>query len=306
MSRHSPLSSRRVNEQLGGRHYLFAPIQPFNSATLLAYREARRCHLDLRIIRYLSLTIVGKSKYQPLCTNQMHLLQSLLVTSNGITRSMTIPHRLLVKAEAQVHNNLQSMTRLARQALEEAMDALKTQNAELARKVVEEDLKQNHLMRIIEQECLQIISTLEPKASDLREVVVSMQIASELERISDHAKGIANIVLTMDSADFSGPMDRIGAMGDMCQDMIDQVMESYTNQNTDLAMHVIRRDKQVDELDEEACSSLMMTLMTSADTGMHATHLLWIAHHLERIGDRVSNIGERVVFMVTADTPDLN
>lgn len=218
---------------------------------------------------------------------------------------MTIPHRLLVRAEAQIHHNLQSMTELAQQALEETMVALKTQNAELAKKVVEEDLKQNHLMRIIEQECLQIIATLEPKTSDLREVVASMQIATELERISDHAKDISKIVLAMDSADFSGPMDRIGHMGDLCQNMISQVMESYTNLNIDLARHVAENDKLVDELDEEASSSLMMTLMTSADTTMHTTHLLWIAYHLERIGDRVSNIAERVVFMVTADTPDL-
>jgi len=218
---------------------------------------------------------------------------------------MTIPRRLLVSAEAQVHHNLQSMTQLAQQALEESMDALKTQNAELARKVVGEDLKQNHLMRIIEQECLQILATLEPKASDLREVVASMQISTELERISDHAKDIANIVLTMDAADFSGPMDRIGAMGDLCQNMVSQVMESYTNLNADLARHVAEVDQQEDELDEEASSSLMMTLMTSADTTMHNTHLLWIAYHLERIGDRVSNIAERVIFMITADTPDL-
>ncbi len=218
---------------------------------------------------------------------------------------MTVSHRLLVRAEAQVHRNLQSMTQLAQKALEEAMDALKTQNAELARKVVGEDLKQNHLMRIIELECLQILAELEPKASDLREVVASLQISTELERISDHAKSIANIVLTMDSEEFSGPMDRIAAMGDLCLTMISQVMESYTNMNEDLARHVAENDQQVDELDEEASSSLMMTLMTSADTSMHATHLLWIAYHLERIGDRVSNIAERVVFMVTADTPDL-
>jgi phosphate transport system protein len=218
---------------------------------------------------------------------------------------MTASHRLLVSAEAQVHQNLQSMTQLAQRALEEAMDALKTQNAELAKKVVDEDLKQNHLMRIIEQECLQILAELEPKASDLREVVASMQIATELERISDHAKSIANIVLTMDSEEFSGPMDRIADMGDLCLNMISQVMESYANMSDGLARAAAENDRQVDELDEEASSSLMMTLMTCVDTSMHATHLLWIAYHLERIGDRVSNIAERVVFMVTADTPDL-
>ncbi|BAO45270.1 phosphate signaling complex protein PhoU [Thiolapillus brandeum] len=218
---------------------------------------------------------------------------------------MTTPHRLLTRAEAQVHQNLFTMTSRARQALEQSLEALKTQNAELAQEVVNEDLQQNHLMRIIERECLQILATLEPKAGDLREVVASLQIAAELERIADHAKDIANIVLSMDPSDFSGPMDRIAAMGDLCQNMLVQVMESYENLDAALAEHVASHDKQVDELDEEASSSLMMTLMTSADTSMHCTHLLWIAYHLERIGDRVTNVAERVVFMVTAETPDL-
>lgn len=218
---------------------------------------------------------------------------------------MTTPHRLLARAEAQVHQNLLTMTTKAHDALEQAMEALKVQNADLAQKVVSADLQQNHLMRIVEKECLQILATLEPKAGDLREVIASLQISTELERIADHAKDIAYIVLGMDASDFSGPMDRLSAMGDLCQTMLVQVMEAYENLDAKLAEHVADHDKQVDELDEEACSSLMMTLMTSADTSMHATHLLWIAYHLERIGDRVTNIAERVVFMVTAETPDL-
>ncbi len=218
---------------------------------------------------------------------------------------MTTPHRLLARAEAQIHKNLFTMTDKAQQAMEQAMEALKTQNAELAREVVNADLQQNHLMRIVEKECLQTLATLEPKAGDLREVVASLQISTELERIADHAKDIANIVLSMDASDFSGPMDRLAAMGDLCQNMLVQVMEAYGNLDAGLAEHVASHDSQVDELDEEASSSLMMTLMSSADTGMHTTHLLWIAYHLERIGDRITNIAERVVFMVTAETPEL-
>lgn len=218
---------------------------------------------------------------------------------------MTTPHRLLARAEGKVHQNLFTMTSRAREALEQALDALKTQDAVLAQQVVEADLQQNHLMRIIERECLEILATLEPKAGDLREVVASLQIASELERIADHAKDIAKIVLEMDGSDFSGPMDRIAAMGDLCQNMLTQVMEAYENLDADLARSVAENDRDVDELDEAAVSSLLMQLMTAADTTMHATHLLWVAYHLERIGDRATNIAERVIFMVTADTPEL-
>jgi phosphate transport system protein len=197
------------------------------------------------------------------------------------------------------------MARRTAEALEHAMEALKTQNAEQARSVIDADLEQNQRLRLIEQECLEILATLEPKASDLRDVVAGLQIASELERIADHAKDIAKIVLGMDPSDFSGPMDRISAMGDLCQTMLTQVMEAYENLDVDLARSVTEHDCEVDELDEAACASLMMQLMTSPDTTMHATHLLWIAYHLERIGDRITNIAERVIFVVTAETPEV-
>lgn len=219
---------------------------------------------------------------------------------------MTTPHRLLMHAEAQVHDNLFTMANLAGKSLELAMESLKTQDAEKAESVVSQDQKQNNLHRIIEHECLEILATLEPRASDLREVIASLQIAGELERIGDHAKSIANIVLCMDPSDFSGPMDRLADMGDLCQTMLVQAMEAYTNVDAELAETTAECDNQMDELDEAASSSLMMTLMTSTDKTMHTTHLLWIAYHLERIGDRVTNIAERVVFMVTAETPELN
>lgn len=218
---------------------------------------------------------------------------------------MTTHRRLLSTAEAQVQHNLFQMAKLATQSLEAAMDSLKTQDAGLAQMVVESDLKQNNLLRIIEKECLDILGTLRPKASDLREVVASLQISTELERIGDHGKDIATIVLGMNPEDFSGPMDRLAAMGDLCQTMLLQVMEAYGNLDRELAECVAATDKEVDDLDEEASSSLMMEVMTAPDTTMHATHLLWIAYHLERIGDRICNIAERVVFMVTAETPDL-
>ena len=219
---------------------------------------------------------------------------------------MTTPHRLLVRAEAKIHHNLFTLAQLAGKSLEMAMESLKTQDADKANEVVANDAQQNNLHRIIEHECLQVLATLEPKANDLREVIASLQIAGELERIGDHAKSIANIVLGMDPSDFSGPMDRLSDMGDLCQTMLTQSMEAYGNLDIGLAEAAAACDQQMDELDEAASSSLMMTIMTSIDATMHTTHLLWIAYHLERIGDRVTNIAERVVFMVTAETPELN
>lgn len=218
---------------------------------------------------------------------------------------MTEPRRVLERDEVQIHQNVLNMARLAGESLELAMDSLMSQNAELAQQVVNNDVQVNTLLRVVETECLQALALQQPVAADLRDIVASMQIAAELERVADHAKDIAKIVLSMDPGDFSGPMDRLAGMNDICVDMLTRVMEAYDNRDDALARAAAEDDCAVDELDEEAASSLLMQLMTGPDATMHATHLLWIAYHLERTGDRITNIAERVVFMATSETPEL-
>lgn len=213
--------------------------------------------------------------------------------------------RLLEKEESRLHDNLSRMLGLARKALEEALMSLESQEVEQAQAVVDRDVDLNNLHQIIEKECLEVLALQQPVARDLREVIGSLQVASELERIGDHAKDIARIVLEMDPSDFSGPLDRIMHMGDLVLVMLDQVGEAVLNKDEPLARVAAAEDRQVDELDQEAVADLLMQLATTPDTRMHSTHLLWIAYHLERVGDRVKNIAERVVFMVSADNVDL-
>lgn len=218
---------------------------------------------------------------------------------------MSDPRIQLAREEKLIHTNVIGMARLAAEAMEKATDALMSQSVELAQAVVDEDAKINAMMRVVEQECLEALALQQPVARDLREIVASLQVAGELERIADHAKDIAAIVLGMDGSQFDGPMAQIAEMEDLCQDMLTRVMEAFENRDTALARAAAESDGTVDDLDEQTVSSLMMQLMTQPDVGMHATHLLWIAYHLERIGDRITNIAERVVFMVNAETPEL-
>ena len=218
---------------------------------------------------------------------------------------MNEPRRELDREEHQIVTNISKMARLAAEALEQSMDSLMSQNVDLAQQVVDNDAHLNTLLRVIETECLQALALQRPTVDDLREIVSGIQVATELERIADHAKDIAKIVLGMDPEDFSGPMDRLSSMGDICINMLTRVMEAYENRDEALARAAAEEDRMVDELDEEAASSLMMQLMTQPDPTMHATHLLWIAYHLERTGDRIGNIADRVVFMVTGETPEL-
>lgn len=218
---------------------------------------------------------------------------------------MSGSHHMLLQEESLIHDNLMKMASIAAGELENAMAALMSQRAELAQSVVDDDNDLNTLCRIVETECLHALALRQPVANDLREVVGSLQIAGELERIGDHAKDIAKIVLGMDPSDFSGPMSQISQMGDLSCKMLEQVMEAVSNKDEALARLAAEEDSEMDSLDNEAVSSLLMKIMSQPDVTMHSTHLLWIAYHLERVGDRVTNIAERVVFMVTNDTPDL-
>ena len=219
---------------------------------------------------------------------------------------MTEARRVLEREESQIHELVMKMANLSHIALEQSMASVMSQNVSIAETVVDNDVQVNMLLRVIEKDCVEALTVHHPIAEDVRDIVASMQIANELERIADHAKDIAKIVLGMDPSDFSGPMDRLSNMCDVCTNMITRVMEAYENRDEALAHAAADEDHLVDELDEEAASSLMMQLMTQPDPTMHATHLLWIAYHLERIGDRVGNIAERVVFLVTGETPELD
>lgn len=218
---------------------------------------------------------------------------------------MASPHRMLSQEELVIHDNLTKMGRIASRELENAMTALMSQNVAMAQSVVTTDNTLNALYRIVESECVNTLALRQPVASDLRDIIGCMQIARELERIGDHAKDIAKIVLEMDPSDFSGPMQQIAEMGDLSSSMLGHAMEAVENKDADLARQVAAEDKTLDELDQETIASLMMALMSAPDASMRSTHLLWIAYHLERIGDRVTNIAERVVFVATSDTPDL-
>lgn len=212
---------------------------------------------------------------------------------------------MLDREEFKIHDNVLKMAKVTQEAMERAMDSLKSQDADLALLVVDQDQQVNEMLRIIEHECLETLALQQPVAHDLRGIISSMQIAAEIERIADHAKDIAKIVLGMDPADFSGPMDRIAGMGDLCINMFTRVVEAYENRDETLARTAADEDGELDDLDEQASSSLLMQLMSRPDQNMHATHLLWIAYHLERVGDRVTNMAERVVFMATSETPEL-
>lgn len=219
---------------------------------------------------------------------------------------MSDVRRVLAREERAIHSEILEMARLAGAAFDEAVESLRTQDAERAERVIRADGAINALRRQVERECLFAIASQQPVARDLRTLVAGLLIASDLERIADHAAGIAKIVLEMDPSDVTGPMEKLWLMADVARRMLEVVTSAYDTADAELAHSAGALDSELDDLHEQCLATLVMQLATAADVHSRATHLLWIVHKLERIGDHATNVAERVVFLVSGETPELN
>ncbi len=186
----------------------------------------------------------------------------------------------------------------------QSVRALKERNASLARHVVESDTRVNELRYKVEEECLKCIARQQPTARDLRQIISCLHIAVELERIGDHAVGIANISLRLGDGPLIKPLVDILRMQEIAVEMIHSALDAFLNSDTALAQRVADRDDDVDVLYSQVLRDLLTYMMQDAATVNGATYLLWVAHNLERIGDRATNLCERVIFTATGALGD--
>ena len=143
-------------------------------------------------------------------------------------------------------------------------------------------------------------------ASDLRAIAAVFSIIADLERIGDHAEGIAKIVLFHDGQPILQPLSDLQLMADKAGVMLRQAMESYANHDADLARRVCRVDDDVDALYDRFYHEMLQRMIEDPTLIQRATYLIWVSHNLERIADRSTNICERVVFLVTGHMEEMN
>jgi phosphate transport system protein len=143
-------------------------------------------------------------------------------------------------------------------------------------------------------------------ASDLRCIVAALNIIVDLERMGDHAEGIAKIVLMHEDVPLLKPLVDIPLMAEKAQDMLRRSLDAYVRRDADLARAIAEEDDEVDRLYEQVYSELISLMVEDPSRFDRATWLLWVAHNLERCADRVTNICERVVFEVTGRMEEIN
>ena len=195
---------------------------------------------------------------------------------------------------------------MAERAISESVQTLKNRDIVHARSLIEGDRLINEKRYTIENEALTLIATQQPMAGDLRTLAAILEIASELERMADYAKGIANIAVMIGTESFVKPLVDIPRMAAKACDMLHRSLEAFLRQDVDAARAIPKEDMEVDALYEQTYKELIKQVIADPKVIDQATRLTWVAHNLERVADRVGNICERIVFSITGHGEELD
>jgi phosphate transport system protein len=190
---------------------------------------------------------------------------------------------------------------MVRQALQDSVEALRNRDHNEARRIIAADKEINRRRFAIEESVLFLIASQQPIARDLRLLAAVLEIASELERIGDYAKGISKINLYMENEPLLIPLAEIPVMCEKALVMLGKALDAFVNQDLDAARAIPAGDDEVDALYNQFNRALIDQIVANPTVIDRANYLSWVAHNLERAADRVSNICERIVYTVTGE-----
>lgn len=214
---------------------------------------------------------------------------------------MSVLKRSILDDKLELLNaKLLQLSSMVVDAIENSMTALYDRNIQLAAEVVAGDQAVNDIRYAIEDDALSLLATQQPMAGDLRKVVAAIHIAVELERIGDHASGIARLVERLENEEDIESLYKLPKMATRAQQMVQTSVNAYVNHNEALAFAMIAKDDKIDRQYRQLFRETMVQ-MRDDDYIRRATYLLWVGHDLERIGDRATNIAERVIFMISGN-----
>ncbi len=206
----------------------------------------------------------------------------------------------------RLQDDMLELGRMTANAMLEAIAALRARNLEQAQRILAADAAINERRFALESDCLLLIATQQPMASDLRIVAAVLDITSNLERMADHAKGIAKITIMLGSERLIKPLVDIPVMAQKAVQMLQDALDTFVRRDAEAARQIVDRDDEIDAYYDQIYRELLSYMLADPRTINQATLLLWIAHNIERYADRVTNICERVVFTVTGEMKELD
>jgi phosphate transport system protein len=194
---------------------------------------------------------------------------------------------------------------MVEKAIYRSMEALKNRDLELAKQVIADDSEIDRKRFDIEEKCIELIVTQQPVASDLRVIVAVLNIIIDLERMGDHAEGIGKITLMIGKEPPLKPLIDLPRMAQKTGDMLRRSLDAFVSRDADAARQISKEDDEIDALYDQVFRELLTFMAEDSRTITRATRLIWVAHNLERSADRVTNICERVVFVVTGKMEEI-
>jgi phosphate transport system protein len=205
----------------------------------------------------------------------------------------------------EIQDDVLAMGSMVSKAIQRSIEALKNRDQNLANQVIADDKKVDRKRFEIEDKCVELIATQQPMASDLRIILAVLNILSEVERIGDYAEGIAKIAIMIGDEPPLKPLIDIPRMADQTVDMLRRSLDAFVNRDAEAAKKISDEDDTVDHLYDQVFRELLTFMAEDPKTITRATRLIWVAHNLERAADRVTNICERVVFVVTGKMEEI-
>lgn len=206
----------------------------------------------------------------------------------------------------KLQEEILELGRMVEEAVRTAVKALVTQDRALAQTVVAGDIRINQKRLAIEQRVLELLATQQPMASDLRTLTAILHIATDLERMGDHAEGLGKIVLRLEHEPWIKPLIDIPRMLDIALEMLEGALQAFLARDAESARRIALRDDEVDALHDQIHRELFLLMIENPRNVTQATYLMWASHGLERIADLATNICERVIFVVTGVMEELN
>lgn len=216
-----------------------------------------------------------------------------------------MPRETLDRHLHQLQDEILLLGSMVEQAVMKGMQALKNRDVRAARQVREHDMAINEKRYAIENAILILMATQQPMAHDLRQLASFLEVVSELERMGDYAKGIGKVVIALGDFPNPIPLNDLEQMAEIGMNMLHEALGAFISENATLAYQIPARDDEVDALYNRVYHSLVTAMIADPEVIDHANSLMWVAHNLERLADRVTNICERTVFIATGELLEL-
>jgi phosphate transport system protein len=223
----------------------------------------------------------------------------------GLNRRGIMIRKTFENEIQQVKDEVLLLGSMVEHAIMASVETLKKRDIKGSEKIIADDAEINKKRFAIESQLMILIATQQPMAHDLRLLASTMEIISELERMGDYAKGIANINIRMGEDRLLKPLIDVPRMAQIGTSMLHRSLTAFVNEDVEAARAIPVEDDEVDGLYNQIYHELMLLIIQDPKTIERANWLLWVAHNLERVADRVTNICERTIFIATGEMAEI-